>query len=148
MRAAMTSPIQNAEKLPAVRPARTLREAPPSFDAVTTSFTWPELVEVKTFTTSGMIAPASVPQVMIAESFHQSVPSPSSEMRSFDTTKVRTTETADVSHTSEVSGASKFIVSASAYFAFATASFTQYETTDAMTIMMRIAKIQTSSWTW
>ena len=33
-------------------------------------------VEVKTLTSSGMIAPASVPQVMIVESFHQSVPSP------------------------------------------------------------------------
>jgi hypothetical protein len=34
-------------------------------------------VEVKTLTSSGMIAPASVPQVMMVESFHHSVPSPS-----------------------------------------------------------------------
>ena len=35
-----------------------------------------ELVDVKIFTSSGMIAPASVPQVMIVASFHHSVPSP------------------------------------------------------------------------
>jgi hypothetical protein len=39
---------------------------------------------VKTFTISGMIAPASVPQVMIVESFHQSVPSPRSAMSMYD----------------------------------------------------------------
>ena len=43
---------------------------------VTTSFTWADLVEVKTLTNSGMIAPARVPQEMIEASFHQSVPSP------------------------------------------------------------------------
>ena len=61
---------------------------------------------------------------------------------------MRTTETTEVSHTSEVSGASKFITSACSYFALAAASLIQYETTDAMTIMMRIAKIQTRSFTW
>ena len=39
-------------------------------------------------TTSGMIAPASVPQVMIAESFHHSVPSPRSGISRYETTKV------------------------------------------------------------
>ena len=47
-------------------------EAPPSREAVTTSRTWRDSVEVKTLTSSGMIAPASVPQVMMVESFHQS----------------------------------------------------------------------------
>src|SRR6266540_5910523 len=94
-----------------------------------------------------MIAPARVPQVMMAESFHHIVPSPRSAMRSFETTKVRTTDTAEVSHTSVVSGSSKFIEVASLNFADAHASFSQYETTDAMTIMMRIAKIQTRSFT-
>ena len=42
-----------------------LSDAPPSRDAVTTSCTWRDSVEVKTLTSSGMIAPASVPQVMI-----------------------------------------------------------------------------------
>ena len=41
-------------------------------------------VEVKILTSSGMIAPASVPQVMIVESFHHRVPSPRSGMRSQD----------------------------------------------------------------
>ena len=82
----MTRPIQNAEKLPAVRPARTFSDAPPSRLAVTTSFTCCEVVEVKTFTTSGMIAPASVPNVMIVESFHQSEPSPRSGMSRYETT--------------------------------------------------------------
>ena len=67
----MTTPIQNAEKYPAMRPARMLRLAPPSRDAVTTSRTCLEWVEVNTLTTSGMIAPASVPSVMISDSCHQ-----------------------------------------------------------------------------
>jgi len=53
-----------------------LSDAPPSFEASTTSRTCREFVDVKTLTTSGMIAPASVPQVMIVESFHHSDPSP------------------------------------------------------------------------
>ena len=50
-----------------------LSDAPPSRDEVTTSLTWLDSVEVKIFTSSGMIAPASVPQVMIVDSFHHSV---------------------------------------------------------------------------
>ena len=53
-----------------------LSEAPPSRDAVTTSRTWPDSVEVNTLTNSGMMAPARVPQVMIVESCHHSVVSP------------------------------------------------------------------------
>src|SRR5512141_2002060 len=147
MRVMMTSPIQKAEKFPAVRPARTFSDAPPSREAVTTSFTWPEEVEVKTFTTSGMIAPASVPQVMIAESFHHIVPSPRLPMRAYETRKVRPSDTKEVSHTRVVSGSSKFIVVACLNLPVAQASFAQYETTDAITITMRIAKIQTRSCT-
>ena len=62
--------------------------------------------------------------------------------------KVMATETNEVSHTSEVSGASKFIFSASLKRAEATASLTQYETTLATIIMMRMTKIQTRSCTW
>jgi hypothetical protein len=40
---------------------------------------------------------------------------------------VSATETIEVSHTSEVSGASKFILSALPYFAFAIASLMRYE---------------------
>src|SRR5579884_293804 len=68
--AAMVRPSQYAEKFPATRPDKMFSDAPPSFDDVTTSPTWRDSTEVKTLTSSGMIAPASVPQEMIKESFH------------------------------------------------------------------------------
>ncbi len=59
-----------------MKPERMLSEAPPSREAVTTSRTCPDSVEVKTLTSSGMSAPASVPQLMMVESFHHSEVSP------------------------------------------------------------------------
>ena len=53
-------------------------EAPPSSAEATTSFTWRDSVEVKTFTSSGITAPASVPQEMMVASFHHCVVSPPS----------------------------------------------------------------------
>ena len=83
---------------------------------MTTSFTCLELVDVKTFTSSGMIAPASVPQEMMSDSFHHrlslSPPAPSFGTSRYDTMNVIATETIDVTHTSCVSGASKCILSA------------------------------------
>src|SRR5207302_832196 len=100
-------PNQNALKFPATKPDRMFREAPPSRDEVTTSRTCRELTDVKTFTNSGMIAPARVPQVMTSESFHHSVGSPPIVgIRSRDARKVSATETSEVSQTSVVSGAS------------------------------------------
>ncbi len=64
-----------------------------------------------------------------------------------DATNVSATETSDVSQTSVVSGASKFMWSAFWYRALAKAAFKKYERPDAMTIITRIAKIQTSSCT-
>src|SRR5262249_1284016 len=96
-------------------------DGPPSFDAVTVSRTWPEVIDVNTFTSSGMIAPASVPHEMIADSFpHRPLgsetPAGSGPMplphRTYDTRNVSATDTIDVSHTSAVSGCSKFILSA------------------------------------
>ena len=52
-----------------------------------------------------------------------------------------------MSHTRRVSGVSKFIVFASPKLAFAQAAFNRYDTPLAITIMMRITKIQTRSWT-
>ena len=52
------------------------KDAPPSFDDVTTSRTWALSVEVKIFTTSGMMAPASVPQLTIVDNFHHRKSSP------------------------------------------------------------------------
>jgi len=89
-----------------------LREAPPSRAEITTSRTWADSVEVKIFTSSGMMAPASVPQVMTVDSFHQRVPSPSPPISTEEATYVMTTDTPEVIHTSEVSGASKFILAA------------------------------------
>src|SRR5262245_30022707 len=123
-------------------------DAPPSRDEITTSFTCPDSVDVKTLTSSGMIAPASVPQVMTVESFHQSDPSPSPGMSAYDTAYVIATDTNEVSHTRTVSGASKFILSAAPYLLFAIASFTKYDRPLATIIMMRMTKIQTSSCTW
>src|SRR5258706_14341349 len=119
MRPTIAIPIQYALKLPAVRPERTFKDAPPSRDAVTISRTCRDSVDVKTLTSSGMTAPASVPHVMIVASFHQSVPSPSSGMMARDIAYVITIETTDVIQTRLVSGASKFILSAAAYRAFA-----------------------------
>src|SRR5438270_3151097 len=107
MRPTMLRPNQYAEKLPATKPERMLSDAPPSRDEVTTSATWLDSVEVNTFTNSGMMAPASVPQVMIEASFHHSVLSPlRSGMMRYDVTYVTTTDTIDVNQTSEVSGTS------------------------------------------
>src|ERR1044071_5443827 len=98
------------------------RDAPPSRDDVTTAFTCAEFVEVKTLTSSGMIAPASVPQEMIVESFHHSEPSPSAGITSHETKYVSPIDTTDVIHTSRVSGCSKFISSAFLYLDLAIAS--------------------------
>src|SRR5918994_4052969 len=78
--ATMLRPSQKALKLPATKPERMFSDAPPSRDDVTTSLTWADSVDVNTFTSSGMIAPASVPQVMIVASFHHNVLSPRSLM--------------------------------------------------------------------
>src|SRR5436190_9592236 len=96
----ITMPSQKALKLPATSPDRMFSDAPPSRDEITTSRVCFEFTEVKILTNSGMIAPANVPQVMMVDSFHHSVPSPRSGMRNLDTRYVRPTETSDVSHTS------------------------------------------------
>src|SRR5262245_26569782 len=95
-------------------------DGPPSRDEITTSRTCPESVEVKILTSSGISAPASVPQVMIMESFHQSVESPPRlGIMKYDRRKVIAIDTKEVSHTSVVRGDSKFIFAAFSYLAFA-----------------------------
>src|SRR5262245_28124828 len=122
-------------------------EGPPSRADVTTSRTWPDSVEVKILTSSGMMAPASVPHVMTVESFHQRVPSPRSRISTYDAKYVSTTDTIEVNHTSEVSGASKFMRLAAPYFARATVSLMRYDTPLATIIRTRMVKIHTSSCT-
>src|SRR4051812_15406611 len=143
----MTSPSQYALKLPATRPARMFRDAPPSREDATTSRTCDDSVEVNSLTSSGIIAPASVPHVITVESFHQSVPSPRVGIRRKEIKYVVATDTMEVSHTSTVSGASKLRVAASRYRARVTAEFSRYDAPLAITIMTRIMKIQTSSCT-
>src|SRR6266545_960842 len=143
----MTMPSQYALKFPATSPDRMPSEAPPSRADVTTSRTWPDSVEVKILTSSEMIAPASVPQVITVESFHQRVPSPKSGISAHDAKYVMRTETIDVSHTSEVSGASKFIRVAAPYLARANTSLRRYDTPLATIMRTRIVKIHTRSCT-
>ena len=69
----MTMPFQKALKLPATKPERMVRDAPPSREAETISATCLDLDEVKILVNSGITAPAKVPQLMIVESFHQRV---------------------------------------------------------------------------
>src|SRR5947208_13730534 len=103
----IVSPNQNALKFPATKPDRMFSEAPPSRDDVTISRTCRDVTDVKTFTNSGMIAPANVPQVMTRDSFHHSVGSPPRfGISRRDARKVRATDTNDVSQTRVVSGAS------------------------------------------
>src|SRR5258706_610364 len=83
---------------------------PISFAEVTTSFTWRDSTEVKALTSSGISAPASVPQEMIEASFHHCVVSPPRlGMILYETKYVATIETIEVIQTNEVSGVSKFI---------------------------------------
>src|SRR6266436_6754139 len=96
-------------------------DAPPSCAEVTTSLTWRDSVDVKTFTNSGMIAPASVPQEMIVASFHHCDPSPPrSGIIKCEMKYVSAIETVEVIHTSDVSGDSKLISFESSYRALKT----------------------------
>src|SRR6478736_5688204 len=71
MRSMMINPIQNAEKLPATKPDKMLREAPPCLEQLVTSRTCREVVLTKILVNSGINAPATVPQLMMTESTHQ-----------------------------------------------------------------------------
>ena len=66
----MTSPIQNAEKLPATKPDKMFSDAPPCLEQLVISLTCCELVLVKILENSGINAPAAVPQEMIADNTH------------------------------------------------------------------------------
>src|SRR5882672_3958533 len=105
--ASIAMPSQKALKFPATKPDRMLSDAPPSRDDVTTSRTCDDLSDVNTVTSSGMIAPASVPQVITSDSFHHRDGSPPTVgMMSEETMNVNATDTRDVNHTSWVRGAS------------------------------------------
>src|SRR5215471_11241292 len=98
-------PIQKADMLPATKPERIFSEAPPCFEQLVTSRTWREFVLTNTFVNSGIIAPATVPQLIIADSTHHKfgwgvpVESWKSPRRSLLATKVTPMDTADVIQT-------------------------------------------------
>ena len=89
-------------------------EAPPLLDETTTSSVCLALVEVNTLTSSGMRAPASVPQLTMSDSFHHR-PSGSPPIRSAEVANVMAMHTTEVIHTSDVNGASKSISRAPRY---------------------------------
>src|ERR1041385_5208962 len=113
MRTMITRPIQNADMLPATKPDRMFRDAPPCLEQLVTSRTCRELVLVKILVNSGISAPATVPQLIMQESTHQksgwATPEASlkSPRRILLATNVTPIDTAEVSHTRCVSGASK-----------------------------------------
>src|SRR5437899_4547044 len=101
----MHNPIQKADMLPATKPERMFSDAPPCLEQLVTSRTWRELVLTKTFVNSGINAPATVPQLMIADRTHQRLGwvtptiSLKSPRRSLLATKVIRIETAEVIQT-------------------------------------------------
>ena len=74
IRPTITMPFQKALKLPATIPERMVREAPPSREAVTTSCTWRELELVNALVSSGMMAAANVPKLMMEARRHHISP--------------------------------------------------------------------------
>ena len=68
----MIEPIQNPEKFPDTKPDKIVNEAPPSFDAVTTSLVCFAFGEVNTFVASGINAAPKVPQeIMVDNIIHK-----------------------------------------------------------------------------
>src|ERR1044071_710868 len=92
-------------------PDSTFSDAP-CFDASTISLTWRDFIDVNQFTISGMMAPASVPQEMMAARRHHKLPSPRSPMSQYDEPNTAAIETAQVMRMSRVRPASKSIFSA------------------------------------
>src|SRR5258707_926633 len=66
----MHSPIQNAEKLPVTKPDKIFNDAPPCLEQLVTSRTCREFVLKKIFVNAEMIAPATVPQLMMIDNTH------------------------------------------------------------------------------
>src|SRR5579862_9059401 len=109
----MTSPIQNAQKLPATKPDRMFNDAPPWPEALTTSRTCREVVLTKILVNSMINAPARMPQDMMPDSTHHrfgsGTPAASwkSPSNSLLATKVTIMERMDVNQTRSVRGDSQ-----------------------------------------
>src|SRR5215207_6372064 len=147
----MTRPIQNADMLPATKPERMFKDAPPCLEQLVTSRTWRDLVLVNTLVNSGMSAPATVPQEMIIESTHHkagnAVPSGvlKSPNRNLMATKVTAIETAEVIHTRCVSGASKSKSFSLPNFALLITSLRKYDPSEVRIINARMTNNQMMS---
>ena len=100
------------------------KDAPPFLEELTTFLTKALFVEVNILTTSGIIAPAIVPHVIITESFHHK-PFAKSPIMRLDVINVKTTDIIEVIQTKDVRGSSKFILSAFSYFDLAIEPFNQ-----------------------
>src|SRR5215831_7070113 len=141
-------PIQKADMLPATKPERIFKEAPPCFEQFVTSRTWREFVLTNTLVNSGIIAPATVPQLIITESTHhkfgRGLPAESwkSPSRSLLARKVTPMDTAEVIQTRWVKGASKSKSFCPPNFALLIASLMKYETREVTIINARITKSQ------
>src|SRR5262245_25508178 len=153
IRPAMSMPFQNALKLPATMPLRIVSDVPPSRDAVTISWTCLECELVKTFVNSGINTAASVPQLIIEASCHQSRPVTSGEtpgtVRSLINSQLMPNEVvmhrSDAIQIKRVSGASKLNSVLLPYAASDHAWLMKYDTPDMKSMRNRIAKIQTMS---
>ena len=102
----MIAPIQKPEKLPATIPERIVKEAPPSREAVTTSFVCFAFGEVNILVASGIKAAPNVPQEMINDKLNHKLfgRSPKSHLL---TAKVVMIDNIEVNQTRFVKGASK-----------------------------------------
>jgi len=137
------SAFQNTEKLPATRPDRMFSDAPPSWEAATTSFTWRECELVNTFVNSGITAAATVPHEMITESVTHRFPNAASGSRIREAANVTPIESSEHTQTRLVSGASKSILSLPVFWARATAPFATYDRIEVRIMSTRITKIHT-----
>src|SRR5437773_4550806 len=144
----MHNPIQKADMLPATKPERMFSDAPPCLEQLVTSRTWRELVLTNTFVNSGINAPATVPQLIMAESINQSfvwatpVASLKSPSRNQLARNVMPIDTSEVSQTRWVRGASKSKSFSAPNLALLIASFAKYETNEVTIINARITNSQ------
>ena len=102
----MIAPIQKPEKLPDTIPDKMVKDAPPSREAVTTSFVCFAFGLVKIFVISGIKAAPRVPQEIIKDKMNHKLFSmpPSSHLL---TENVIIIDKTDVNQTRFVSGTSK-----------------------------------------
>ena len=137
-------PIQKPEKLPETIPERIVKEEPPSFEAVTTSFVCFAFGEVNNFVASGIKAAPNVPQEIITDKInHKLFSSPPSN--ALLTPNVIIIENIDVNQTRFDNGASKSNFSVLDAYNLVIPLLTQYAITDVNIIRNLIVNIQVNN---